>query len=87
MEFLSGKTDSGILKSKTILPKAILFSVAFGIFWPHGSGFQRPDLVQNISDYQPVFRIRFILMRIRIQIRGPASGLMDPGPELDPDPT
>ena len=35
----------------------------------------------------PVFRIRFILMRIRI--RGSASGIMDPdpGPVLDPDPT
>ena len=35
-----------------------------------------------------VFRIRIILMRIRIWIRGSASGMMDPdpGPVLDPDP-
>ena len=31
-----------------------------------------------------VFRIRIILMRIRI--RGSASGMMDPDPVLDPDP-
>ena len=39
------------------------------------------------DDRKPVFRIRNILMRIRI--RGSASGMMDPkpGPVLDPDPT
>ena len=38
-------------------------------------------------DTWAVFRIRIILMRIRIQIRGSASGMMDPdpGPVLDPE--
>ena len=40
-------------------------------------------LYLNVKWFRAVFR--FILMRI--QIRGSASGMMDPGPELDPDPT
>ena len=42
---------------------------------------------QRYDDRKPVFRIRNILMRIRI--RGSASGMMDPepGPVQDPDPT
>ena len=54
-------------------------------------GFERKDKLTFFYFYglyltcQPVFRIRIILMRI--QIRGSASGMMDPdlGPVLDPD--
>ena len=35
------------------------------------------------ASLKAVFRIRIILMRIRI--RGSASGMMDPDPVLDPD--